>query len=259
MKKIKDTFKWLFDIKDWKILLRSIPGLVTALFITSVIIMNILASKVIISTKYVGITGGLLLSWIPFLTMDIVVKAYDAKAAIKLNILGLLINLLFIGVFQLVASIQIGGEEGAYDSFDQTFSQTWQIFIASSIAYLISGVVNSLTNAGIGHLTKKNPNGRVAFMLRSYVSTMVGQFVDNFVFASLAFLVFFKLSVGSTFGYTLLSVFGTAVFGALIELGMELIFSPVGYNVCRKWEFDSISIEYQKYHLLKDVAAVAEA
>lgn len=245
--KIVSTIKWLFDINDWKILLRSIPGLVTALFIVSVVVMNLLAAKVIIQTKYVGITGGLLISWIPFLTMDIVVKSYGVKAANKLNILGLLINLAFIGLFQLVSSIQVGGDEGTYASFDATFSQTWQIFTASSIAFLVSGIINNILNYSIGKLFKNNPDSKKAFISRTYVSTMVGQFVDNFVFASLAFLVFFKLSIGTTCGYTLLSVFGTAILGALLELVMEMVFSPMGYNVSRKWERDNVARAYLTY------------
>lgn len=243
----KDLFAWLFDFKDWKLLLRSIPGLVTTLFVVSVVVMNLMASKVIISTKLLGITGGLLISWIPFLTMDVVVKTYGAKAATKLNILGLIINLLCIGLFQLVTIIQIGGDKSSYVSFNQTFSQTWQIFIASSLAFLISGIINNISNAGIGKLFKKNPDGKLAYMTRTYLSTMLGQFVDNFVFTSLAFLVFFKLSIGSTLGYTLLSVFGTAILGALLELLMEVIFSPFGYIICKNWRQENVGKEYLSY------------
>ena len=245
--KIVDTVKWLFDFNDWRILLRSIPGLVTTLFVTSVVIMNLMASKVIVSTSYIGITGGLLLSWIPFLTMDIVVKTYGCKAANKLNILGLLLNLLFIGLFQLVATIQVGGDPSSYTAFNQTFSQTWQIFLASSIAFLFSGITNNISNAAIGRMYKNNPDGKIAYMTRTYVSTMLGQFIDNFIFAGLAFLVFFKLSVGSTFGYTFQSVLGTAILGALLELVMEVVFSPIGYKICKKWKNEDVGSDYRAY------------
>ena len=244
---VKDVNAWLFDFKDWKLLLRSVPGLVTSLFVVAVVVMNLMASKVIISTSYMGITGGLLLSWIPFLTMDIVVKTYGSRAATKLNILALLINLACIGIFQLVSVIQVGGDATSYEAFNQTFSQTWQIFVASTIAFLVSGIVNNITNASIGHLFKKNPDGKVAYMTRTYVSTMIGQFVDNFIFAGLAFLVFFKLSIGSTLGYTLLSVLGTAILGALLELLMEIIFSPLGYIICTKWRQEQVGSDYLEY------------
>ena len=240
-------FKWLFDIEDWKKLLRSVPGLVTTVFVVSVVVMNLMASKVIVSTKYLGITGGLLISWIPFLVMDVTVKTYGYKAANKLNLLALIINLLCIGLFQLVSDIQIGGNAEDYASFNATFSQTWQIFLASSIAFLVSGLVNNITNSLIGKLYSKNPDSKIAYMTRTYVSTMLGQFIDNFVFAGLAFLVFFKLSIGTTLGYTLTSVLGTAILGALLELVMEVIFSPIGYHICMKWKNENVGEDYLNY------------
>lgn len=245
--KIVDTFNWLFDFTDWKKLFRSIPGAITAISVLTVVIMNLMASKVVIMTPYLGVTGGVLLSWIPFLIGDVVVKTYGAKAATKLNILGLICNLVCIGIFQLITVIEIGVDSANYAAFDSVFTQTWQIFVASSIAFILSGVVNNFTNAGIGKLFTKNPDGKVAYMCRTYISTMIGQFIDNFIFAGLAFLVFFKLSVGSTFGYTIFSVLGTAVLGALLELVMEIIFSPLGYKICKKWRAEDVGADYLAY------------
>lgn len=244
---IVDMFRWLFDFQDWKMLLRSIPGLVTALSVMSVTIMNLMASKVIVMLPWVGITGGLLLSWLPFLTGDMVVKTYGAKAATKLTILGFLVNLFCVGLFQLVASIQVGGDPSSYVAFNAVFTQTWQIFVASSIAFIVSGVVNNFTNAGIGTFFRKNPDGKTAYMCRTYISTMVGQFVDNFIFAGLAFMVFFRLSIGTTLGYTWTSVIGTSILAALLELVMEMIFSPAGYRICQKWRQEEVGADYLAY------------
>ena len=155
----KDTVKWLFDFKDWKKLLRSMPSIVVALFVVSVVAMNLMAAKTIVITNpsWFGVTGGILLSWIPFLLMDVVVKTYGAKAATKLNILGLIVNLVCVGFFQLVTMLQIGGDPSQYAAFNATFQQTWQILVASSIAFVVSGIFNNIINAGIGKLFKKNP------------------------------------------------------------------------------------------------------
>lgn len=246
---VKDTFKWLFDMKDWKMLLRSIPGLVTTIFALSVVVMNLMASKTVIMTdpSWLGVTGGLLLSWIPFLCMDIIVKTYGAKAAIKVNMLGLFINLVCIGIFQLISIFQIGGDPTTYTAFNATFSQTWQIFVASSIAYIVSGIVNNLVNAAIGKAFKKDPDGKKAYMARTYISTMIGQFVDNFIFTALAFLVFFQLSIGTSLGWTIWTVLGTSIFGAFLELIMEVIFSPIGYKICKKWRSDKVGQDYLDY------------
>ena len=255
--KFLDTFQWLFDVEDWKKLFRSIPGTVTMISVVTVVIMNLMAAKVVIMTPVMGVTGGVLLSWIPFLIGDVVVKTYGAKAATKLNLLGLFINLICIGVFQLIASIHVGVNPDDYTSFNATFNQTWQIFVASSIAFIVSGIVNNFTNAGIGKLFKKNPDGKIAYMCRSYISTALGQFIDNFIFAGLAFLVFFKLSIGTSLGYTLLSVLGTGVLGALFELIMQVVFSPIGYKMCEKWRKEDIGKDYLNY--CKDHELVLDA
>lgn len=246
---MKSTFKWLFDAKDWKLMLRSVPSLIVTLFCVSVVIMNLMASKTIIITdpSWFGVTGGILLSWIPFLCMDILNKSYGPKVATKINILALGINLFCVGVFELVSRFQIGGDPAAYEAFNATFKQTWQILTASSIAFLVSGVFNNVLNAGIAKLYKDDPNDKKEYYARSYGSTIIAQFIDNFVFTSLAFLVFFKLSLGSSFGWTIWTVLGSATFNAILELVMEAIFSPFGYKVCKKWEEENVGKEYLDY------------
>lgn len=245
---MKSLFKWLFDAKDWKLMLRSVPSLVVMLFCVSTVIMNLMASKTIVITDpaWFGVTGGILLSWIPFLCMDILNKSYGARVATKINILALGINLFCVGIFELVALFQIGGDPTQYEAFNATFKQTWQILTASSIAFLVSGIFNNLLNAGIAKLCK-DPNSKKAYYARSYGSTIAAQFIDNFVFTSLAFLVFFKLSVGSSFGWTIWTVLGSATFNAILELVMEMIFSPFGYRVCKKWEEENVGKEYLEY------------
>ena len=246
---MKSTFKWLFDAKDWKLMLRSVPSLIVTLFCVSVVIMNLMASKTIIITdpSWFGVTGGILLSWIPFLCMDILNKSYGPRVATKINILALGINLFCVGVFELVSRFQIGGDPEFYAAFNSTFKQTWQILTASSIAFLVSGIINNILNAGIAKLFKNDPDSKKAYYARSYGSTILAQFIDNFVFTSLAFLVFFKLSLGSSFGWTIWTVLGSATFNAILELVMEAIFSPFGYKVCQKWKEESVGEDYMKY------------
>ena len=242
MNKIKEFFY------DYKLLLRSVPGLVTTFFCMSVVIMNLMANKTIINTPIVAADGGFILSWIPFLCMDIVTKRYGPKAANKLTLLALCVNLLFVGIFALVAGIEIrigDVELGDYSAFNQTFGCTWFVLLSSSIAFLISGIVNNMLNWTIGKTFKKNPDGKLAFVARSYISTFIGQFVDNFIFAFMAFFVFAPIYWG--FQYTFAQVIGSAVLGAIIELLMEVLFSPFGYRMSKKWTQEGIGEDYLEY------------
>ena len=87
--------KWLHDEYELTIiLLRSIPASVVALFVISVIAMNILANKTLVQTEYLALDGGILVSWLSFLSMDIVVKHFGPKASNRMSMFAVLVNLL---------------------------------------------------------------------------------------------------------------------------------------------------------------------
>jgi hypothetical protein len=244
MKKVKAV------IEDYKYLLRSIPGLVTTMFCISVIAMNLMANKIIFNSRLVAADGGILLSWIPFLCMDIITKRYGPKAATKMNILALLINLLCVGVFTLVASLQIEigadyAQGDAFSSFNAVFSFTWFVLLASSIAFLASGIINNFLNWAIGLLFKKKPHGKVAFFTRTYVATIIGQFTDNLLFSVIVFMIFAPKYWG--YGLSFVQCVGSAVLGAILELIIEAIFSPIGYKVFKKWQSENVGEDYLTY------------
>ena len=238
MNKLKTIFE------EYKLLLRSVPGVVTTFFCISVVLMNVLANKVILNLPLVAGDGGLLLSWVVFLCMDTVTKRYGARAANKLNVFALITNLFFVGIFTIVSSLQIevGCEHVDYSAFDSVFSSTWFVVFGSSVAFLMSGFINNITNEAIGKLFTKNPNGKLAFYCRSYVSTFIGQCVDNFLFASIVFVIFAPIYWG--FSLTIVQCIGSSILGGLTELAMEVVFSPIGYKLSKSWEKDNVGIEY---------------
>ncbi|MDO4529019.1 MAG: VUT family protein, partial [Lachnospiraceae bacterium] len=74
------------------------------------------------------------------------------------------------------------------------------------------------------------------FAVRSYVSTFIGQFVDNMVFALIVSHNFF--------GWTMTQCVVCALTGAVIELICEVIFSPIGYRISKRWEKNNVGKEY---------------
>lgn len=259
---ITDTCEWLFDLNDWKMLLRSIPAVVVALLVVCTVTMNLAANKIVWSglkigqNYFISITGGLFLSWAVFLIMDMVTKTFGGKAAIKLTLFAAVINTIAILFLGIIASIPSEFPfPGASASFDIVFGftgkgvQPWQILISSTLAYIVSGVVNAIVNVFIGKLFVRNPDGKVAFIARSYISTMFGQFVDNFIFTALAFSFFAHY-------YGLLTVSGMATIGAIVELFCEIVFSPIAYRKCKKWQQEGVGNDYfnycKKMELVKD-------
>ncbi len=245
MKKIFNYVKGSFH--ELKVLLRSAPSLLVGLFFVSVVGMNLLANKSInTGVDWLALDAGILLSWMIFMCMDIITKRYGPKAANMISIMGLLVNLLMALIFFLVsiipgvwsASYVEGSENIINHAFDGTFAGTWFIILGSSIAFIVSAFINNFLNYLIGKSIKKNPNGFLAFALRSYVSTFIGQFIDNFLFALIVSLHFF--------GWSILQCVTCALTGAVLELLFEIIFSPLGYKICRSLEKDNQEDAYLK-------------
>ena len=207
-------------MEDYKVLLRSIPAATVSLFIVSVIMMNLLANKELISLPYLALDCGFVVSWVSFLCQDMICKRFGAKASIKISILALLVNLAVSLCFWL-CSLTPGMWGAYYDT-----------------AMLTSALVNSTLNQSLGRMLKKNNFASFAF--RSYVSTGIGQFIDNLVFAIVVSHTFF--------GWTWVQVLMCSLTGAIAELLCEVFLSPVGYKVVRSWERENVGAEYLERH-----------
>lgn len=224
--------------------LRLVPGVLTACFCLSVVMMNLLANKIIFRLDFVAADGGLLVSWVVFLSMDIVTKAFGQRTATTLSFFALGINLCVSLLFWLVSIIPT---ETDYTAFNTTVGGVWFIVFSSSVAFIASAILNNCLNETIGRFFRKNPDGKAAYITRSYISTLVGQFFDNLIFAVLTFMVFAPVFWGPEYSLTLSQCLGSAILGALLELMVEIVFSPVGYIVLKRWKKEGI-IRDRKEH-----------
>lgn len=233
--------KILSTITEFKILLRSIPATVVTLFAVSVICMNLLANKTLLQLDWIALDGGILISWLSFMCMDVITTHFGPRASTLISVHAVMINLLTCLIFYIVSAIPSNAND--YSAFDGIFGGTWFILLGSTIAFLASALVNNILNWMIGRYIKKNPNGKTAYMIRSYISTFVGQFLDNFIFSVIVFNFFAPL-FWSGFSWTILQCAMCAITGAFAELLMEIIFSPIGYRITQKWKSENIGKEY---------------
>ena len=236
--------KLVKGFKETVLLLRTIPSVVVALFVVSVITMNLLANKTLVQTEYLAIDGGILVSWLSFMCMDIVTKHFGPKAATRLSIFAMLVNLLACLIFYVVSIIPSNADN--YSKFNEIFGGTWFILLSSSIAFLCSAIINNVMNWVIGKAFKKNPDGKLAFVTRSYVSTFIGQFCDNLIFAILTFMLFAPI-FWDGFHWTFVQCVTCSLIGAGLELILEVVFSPFGYWVCKNWKKQNIGHQYFEY------------
>ena len=248
MTKFKKVFSDLFY--ELKLLQRSVPSSITALFVTSVVAMNLLANKSIdLNLSWLALDCGILFSWLAFLFMDITTKRFGVRAANLLSVFALAINLLASLLFLAAAyvpgtwsqSYVEGAQETINAALDGTFKSSWYVIVGSSVAFLCSALLNNFLNHAVGKLFKKETF--VAFSVRSYLSTFVAQFLDNFLFAVIVSLNFF--------GWSILQCVTCALTGAIAELLLEVVFSPLGYRVVKKMESDGVGQAYVDYTAAK--------
>lgn len=229
-------------VADYKLLLNNVPTMITLVFVVGTIAMNFAAAKIVFNLGVVAGTGGIILSWLPFLCMDTVSKRFGARASIMLNILSSLFNILVTVFLAIVAAIPTKQD---YSTFNSSFGAVWFIVVASNVAFILSGVVNSILNVSIGKLFKKTSG--VEFFLRSSISTFAGQVVDNFLFMWLLYSIFAPMFWGMA-PMSVVTCLGTGVLGGLLELLCEVVLTPVGYKIVKDWERDNIGHEYLEAH-----------
>lgn len=235
--------KLFTEVKDT---MRAIPGIVTAVFLFSVVAMNLLANKAIFNLPWLASTAGTLVSWISFLCMDVVCKRFGARAATIMNSVTTVMALLGSVLFMLIVKIP-GNWASSYAytdkatvnainaSIDGTFSSAWYVILGSSAAMFIGGLVNAVVNKLIGKKFDKSDTYG-GFALRSFISTSAGQYADNFAFNLFVAYIFF--------GWPLKQVIIISAVEMLIELVFEIIFSPAGYRLAKNWKRDNVGKAY---------------
>lgn len=235
-------------LEQTKDALRAIPGLVTAIFILSIVMMNLLANKSVFNAPWLAATAGVFISWISFLCMDSVCKRFGYIAATLLNTVAMIINLLTALLIMIIVKVpgiwaaSFAGENPEIANainmgLDSTFSSTWYIVVGSALAMFLGGIVNTIMNHAVG-VKLDNQGTYTEFAIRSVVSTALGQFTDNFVFGLFVSYFFF--------GWTMQQVVMCSFFMMLLELAFEVVFTPLGYMISNNWKKEGIGEEYIK-------------
>ena len=158
--------------------------------------------------------------------------------------MAVVINLLCCGFFYLCGSIPgmwgeayVEGSEALLNAaLDNTVAGSWYVLFGSTVAFVSAAIINNSLNYGIGKLFRLKPDGFAMYALRTYISTAIGQFCDNLVFALIVSHFFF--------GWTLLQCVTCSLTGMIVELLLEVVFSPIGFRICRRWKAEGIGKDY---------------
>lgn len=174
--KIKEKFNlFLASITKSKLFI-----LLAAIFCSTLLISNILASKTFVLGKVI-LPCAVTIFPIVYIVNDVLAEIYGFKKATAIIWIGFAMNLLAV-IFYMIAIALPGSDAGTSEAFGKVLGSTPRILLGSFTAYLVGSILNALV------LTKMRDrtNGRY-LMLRCIVSTVVGESLDALIFITIAF------------------------------------------------------------------------
>lgn len=187
---------------------------ITAVFVTALVVSNIIAIKLLEVADRVFDAGNILFP-LTYLIGDVLTEVYGIRVARRVILLGFACNLLAVGAIQIAVHVPAADFWADNDqAFGDTLGTTWRIFVASLTAYLVGELANSTVLARLKVVT----HGRFLW-LRTISSTIVGQGLDTVLFVSIAFA-----GTGAPLAETILTTWA-------IKVAWETAATPITYGV----------------------------
>lgn len=169
-----------------------------ALFITSLTVSNLTASKIIILGEIGGITllspAAVVAYAATFLFTDIISEIWGKKTAGQVVFAGFISQLLLLFLVNLAILLPIAPFQGPgfQEAYTRILGPSWYIVIGGLTAYLIS----QYHDVWAFHMWREKTRGKWLW-LRNNASTMASQLIDTVVFITLAFGALPQITLGS--------------------------------------------------------------
>jgi len=229
-------------VKDCFSDFKKVPSWIVALSAVATVLMNLLANKALFTDgNFISCDCAILVSWVMFLSMDIATQRYGGKASLAITVFDVIVALAMSGIMAGIAAIPESAYSGWFQSEEAAVAlnglvgNNYLVVLTSLFAFVCSSLVDIGSNVGIGKLfkqtiasDKKTPKTFFIYFVRAYGSTFLSQFVDNLVFASIAYPLLFHIPCSP------LSIALSSFLGAIIELVAEIVFAPVGFLAVTK-------------------------
>lgn len=180
------------------------------IYCAGIIIQNILATKNI-DISIFTVTTGILVSPLIFIIQDVQSEIFGYKKTKKMIILGYVMNFLAIILYTLSIRLSSSITYQNQEAFETILSTTPRITIASFIAYITGSLINSKIMTGLKRKYERN------LFFRAISSTIAGQFIDNMLFATIAFYGILPNT----------AIISMIIGGTIFEVLYEIIFYPI--------------------------------
>jgi uncharacterized integral membrane protein (TIGR00697 family) len=187
--------------------------LVAALFVTCLIVSNIIAVKVIDVAGMI-LPAAIIIFPISYILGDVLTEVYGFARARQVIWLGFLCNLFAVVAISLGGLLPAAVFWEGQGAWDMILGAVPRILVASFLAYLVGELVNSYVLARL----KVAMEGRHLWV-RTIGSTLAGQLLDSAIFITIAFAGIMPLPV----------LLGAIVTQWLVKSAYEALATPLTY------------------------------
>ena len=200
----------MFFQKNFKYL-----SLLTALFVTVLLISNVASSKILVLGP-LTFDGGTILFPLSYIFGDVLTEVYGYARARRVIWTGFGMIILAALVFYVVGRLPAAPDWHGQAAYDQILGIVPRIVLASVCAFLIGEFSNAFILAKMKVVMK----GKRLWM-RTIGSTLIGEALDTSVFVVIAFCGIFSKEL----------LWSIIISNYIFKVGIEVLFTPLTYSV----------------------------
>lgn len=190
----------------------------TSLYVTLILISNILAGR-LISICNISLTGAVIVFPFTYILSDIFTEVYGFNKNKKIIWLSFICNLIMVLIFMLVLKLPYPVTFENSDEYNIVLGTTPRNLVASLAGFLFGNFLNAIILSKLKVATK----GKF-LALRTITSTIFGEAIDTIIFITIAFW-------GQIPNEVLINmIINQSIFKILIEI----IATPITYKVISK-------------------------
>lgn len=193
----------------------------TILFVSTMLISNVITSKQIQLPFGITMTGAIVIFPITYILSDVFSEVYGYKWSRVTCYFAFSMNLLMVLVFSFVIKTPAPSYWTNQEAFATVLGSTPRVMGASLLAYVIGDFVNDRV---FRKMKAKHADELKGFGWRAIVSSFFGELCDSLVFLPIAFLGQMPLK-------TLVTM---TVCQVLIKTGYEIVILPLTTLVAKK-------------------------
>ncbi len=192
--------------------------ILTLLFVVSLLISNVIASKQVLLPFDIVMTGAVFVFPITYILSDLFSEVYGYRWSRLTCYMGFAANLFMVMVFSLIIITPAPSFWTNQEAFQTVLGNTPRILFASLLAFMIGDLINDRV---FKRMKEKHPTDHKGFGWRAIISSFVGEVVDSLIFLPIAFLG--QMPINNLVVMLIAQV--------LIKTGYEIVILPITYKV----------------------------